>query len=44
MVVKEPVMDSGFSFRLWQSLFLIALHAFTVTDSEGVCDGVVFLA
>ena len=44
MAVKEPVMESGFSFRLWQSLFLITLHAFTVTGSEGVSDGVVFLA
>ena len=39
-----PVMESGFSFRLWRSLFLITLHAFTVTGSEGVRDGVVFLA
>ena len=44
MAVKGPVMESGFSFRLWRSLFLITLHAFTVTGSEGVSDGVVFLA
>ena len=45
MAVKGPVMESGFfSFRLWQGLFLIRLHAFTVTGSEGVRDGVVFLA
>ena len=44
MAVKGPVMESGFSFRLWRSLFLITLHAFAVTGSEGVRDGVAFLA
>ena len=44
MAVKGPVMASDFSFRLWRSLFLIMLHAFTLTGSEGVCDGIVFLA
>ena len=44
MAVKGLVMESGFNFRLWLSLFLITLHAFTVTGSEGVRDGVVFLA
>ena len=39
-----PVIESGFSFRLWRSLFLITLHALSVTGSEGVRDGVVFLA
>ena len=46
MAVKGPVMESGFSGVaewLWRSLFLITL-AFTVTGSEGVRDGVVFLA
>ena len=42
MAVKGPVMASD--FRLWRSLFLIMLHAFTLTGSEGVCDGIVFLA
>ena len=37
-------MESGFNFRLGRSLFLIRLHAFTVSGSEGVSDGVVFLA
>ena len=44
MAVKGPVMEPGFSFRLWRSLFLITLHAFAVTGSDGVRDGVVFLA
>ena len=42
MAVREPVIESTFSYGLWQSLFLIKLHAFTVTGSEGVCDGVCF--
>ena len=44
MAVKGAVMEPGFSFRLWRSLFSITLHAFTVTGGEGVRDGVVFLA
>ena len=44
MTVKGPVMESGFSFRLWWSLFLITLHAFTVSSSEGVSDRVFLLA
>ena len=44
MAVKGPVMEPGFTFRLWRSLFLIMLHAFATADSEGVRDGVVFLA
>ena len=42
--MKGPVIESGFSIRLWRSLFLISLHAFTVTVSEAVRDEVVFLA
>ena len=44
MAVKGPVIEPGFSFRLWRSLFLITLLSFAVTGSEGVRDGVVFLA
>ena len=44
MTVNGPVMESGFSFRLHQNLFLTTLHAFTVTGSEEVRDEVVFLA
>ena len=36
MAAKEPVMESAFSFRLWPSLLLIELHAFTINGSEGV--------
>ena len=44
MAVKEPVMESAFSFRLRQSLFLIKFHGYTITNGEGVCDGVCFFA
>ena len=40
MAVKEPVIESVVSFRLRRSLFLIKLNAFTITNSEGVCDAV----
>ena len=42
MAVKEPVMESAFSFRLLRRRFLINRHAFTITGSEEVCDGVCF--
>ena len=42
MAVKEPVMESAFSFRLLLKRFLINLHAFTITGSEEVCHGVCF--
>ena len=44
MAVKEPVMESAFSFRLRRSLFLIKFHGYTITNGEGVCDGVCFFA
>ena len=47
MAVKGPVMESGFSGMaewLWRSLFSITLHAFTLTGSKRVRDGVVCLA
>ena len=42
MAVKGGVMEFAISFRLWGSLFFITFHAFTVTNSDGVCDGVSF--
>ena len=42
MPAKKPMMEAAFSFRLWRGLFFINLHAFTITGSEGVCDGVGF--
>ena len=42
MTVKKAVIESAFSFQLWRRLFLINLHAFTITGSEGVRDGVCF--
>ena len=44
MAVKGRVMESGFRFMLWWSLFLITLHAFTITGNEEVHDGGIFLA
>ena len=41
MSVKELVMESVFSFRLWQSLILVKLQAFTLNGSETFC-GVCF--
>ena len=32
--MKEPVMETAFSFRLWRSLFLIILHVFTINSNE----------
>ena len=39
---EESVMECAFSFRLRRSLFLIKVHAFSITNSEGVCEGVCF--
>ena len=39
---KELAMESTFSFRLWQSLFLIKLHVFTINGSERVVDELYF--
>ena len=44
MAVKGSVMKSAINFMLWQSLFVITLHAFTVSGKEEVGDGAVFLA
>ena len=44
MAVKGLVMESAINFMLWQSLFVITLHAFTASGKEEVGDGVVFLA
>ena len=35
-------IEFAFSFRLLRRRFLINLHAFTITGSEEVCDGVCF--
>ena len=35
-------MESAFSSRLLQRRLLKNLHAFTITGSEEVCDGVCF--
>ena len=40
MAVKESVMEFTFSFRLLESLLLIKPHAFTITNREGIYDGV----
>ena len=37
---EEACDGSGFRYRLQRSPFLIKLQAFTVTRSEGVCNGV----
>ena len=42
MAVKETVMESAFSFRLWRRRFSINPHAFPITGSEGVYNGVFF--
>ena len=42
MTAKGLVMESAISFRQWQSLFLITLHAFILTGNEGVCDESLF--
>ena len=40
MALKEHVMESAFSFKLWWSLLLIKL--FAITGKEGVCHEVCF--